>query len=734
MKKTLYISLFFTLLSLSAAAQVKGRVTNAAKQPLPFASVFWTGTQHNHFTQTAADGTFSIDYCADEMQDKLVVSSFGYESDTIIITDRETPLSIVLAQTATALGGVEVTAQQMSTSTMRGAVVHSVKLHKDELSKAACCNLSESFETNASVDVSVTDAATGAKQIKLLGLSGRYVQMLTENTPNFRGIAAPFSLSYVPGAWIESISISKGTSSVANGYEAITGQINVEFLKPQRSNPLEVNLYLNDEERTEMNLTSALKVNEHLSTGVFAHVSHDTQQHDSNGDNFLDRPTMKQYNLMNRWNYEHDRYHGQIGLHYINENRQSGQLRTVANPYEINIETERFNAFSKHGYILNPEHRTSLALILTASSHDMKSTYATARRYDGLQKNGYANAIFATELGEHHFLNTGVSFNTDNYRESAAGQEWAYNNNSTEHTVGAFAEYTLNLHEKFVALAGLRADHSSRFGMFVTPRVHLKYNLANKLYLRSSVGKGYRTAVILAENNNVLASNRTLHFDSNMQQEEAWNYGMSAVAHIPTIHKRELILSAEYYYTNFEQQVVVNMDRNAHEVWFENLDGNRSYASSMQFEAAQEVLKGWTVTAAHRITHTRQTIDGELREVPLTSRYKSMLSTSYATPKRSWQFDFTAQFNGGGRMPTPDAENPLWNDRFKPYTVLLGQITKYFDKWSVFAGTENMTGFMQKNPVIAPENPLSDPNFDASMVWGPLSGRMLYIGLKLRIE
>ena len=727
------ISLIFISLALPAAAQMKGTVTDTARKPVVAANIFWIDTDHNHFTLSENDGSFAIDFCEHENQTKLVVNALGYSSDTIIVTDKSAPLKIILHQSII-LDELTVTAQRMGTITQRNNPIHAITMNREELSKAACCNLSESFETNASVDVSYSDAVTGAKQIRLLGLSGRYVQMMTENAPNFRGIAAPFGLTYIPGSWIESIQISKGTSSVLNGYEAITGQINLEYLKPQRSKPLDMNLYINDEERVEINAVSALKLNEHLSTALLTHVSNDTQQYDMNGDGFFDKPNTKQYSIMNRWNYETARYHGQIGFHYINEERRSGQTRNIENPYLINIDTERFSFFAKNGYVLNPKTQTSLGLVVTGSYHKQKSVYGVTRAYDALQKNIDANLIFETNPDEHHKLNGGLSVNADDYKELAFGQAWFYDGDRLETTAGAFAQYTFNFHDKFIALAGLRADRHNLFGTFFTPRLHLKYNLHDRLILRASAGKGYRTPNVLAENSNVLVSNRTVYLSNDLKQEEAWNYGIGATAYVPAFRGRDLMLSAEWYYTGFLQQTVVDMDRNPREVHFYNLNGNRSYAGSIQLEATQEMLKGWTITLAHRITDTRQTIGGTLRELPLTSRYKSMLSTSYQTPKRSWQFDFTAQFNGGGRLPDPEANNPLWDKKFKPYTILLGQITKYFNSWSVYVGSENLTGFTQKRPIIGADNPQTNPDFDASMLWGPLGERMIYVGLRVGIN
>ena len=175
---------------------------------------------------TDMNGEFTLERPANA--DKLIVSFIGYNTDTISIASYQEYIDIVLNE-GVQLAEVNVTGRKMGFQKLRSSVTNAELINSDELCRAACCNLGESFVTNPSVDVNYSDAATGAKQIKLLGLSGTYVQMLTENIPNFRGASAPYGLGYVPGPWMSSIQVSKGTSSVKNGYEALTGQINIEF-------------------------------------------------------------------------------------------------------------------------------------------------------------------------------------------------------------------------------------------------------------------------------------------------------------------------------------------------------------------------------------------------------------------------------------------------------------------------------------------------------------------------
>ncbi|MDR0828693.1 MAG: TonB-dependent receptor [Prevotellaceae bacterium] len=638
---------------------------------------------------------------------------------------------------------------QIKTMNMRSTVLNVQQLGKGELLRAACCNLSESFETNASVDVSYSDAATGAKQIKLLGLSGTYVQMLTENIPNLKGLAAPYGLGYIPGPWMESIQISKGTGSVINGYESVTGQINVEYKKPTTADKLSLNLYANESGRLEFNADAAFKLDSNVSTGILLHASDETlskfpQLNDRNKDNFMDMPMVRQFNGINRWYFTKGNYMGQVFLHGLYEKRMGGQIE-AENPYKIDIETQRYEFFVKNGYIINTEKEQSIGLILSGNFHKQGAMYGR-NNYSGKQLNFYSNLIFQTKLAHDHKLSTGWSTNFDKIDENVqaiAGQASNDINHKKEFTTGIFAEYTYNLHEKLIVLAGLRGDYNTYFKkILTTPRLHIKYMPIEQINLRATVGKGYRTANILAENNYLLASSRSWKFSFvNAQKyflESAWNGGLSAQFFIP-IKNRELQIMVEYFYTQFQNQAVIDLDKSAHEVNIyalnsppAPLNGGKSYAHNFQVEATMEAFKGFTFTAAYRLTDAKQTIDGKLREKPFTSRWKGLLTMSYATRLNKWQFDYTLQANGGGRLADPDAQNPLWDKEFKPYLIMNAQVTKNFKKWSIYLGAENFLNFVQKNPIIDVQNPFSN-DFDATMVWGPTHGRNIYAGFRFRL-
>lgn len=733
MKKTFLIILISALIpTVFAADKIRGHIFDEKKQPVIGANIYWEKSKKG--TTSNIDGYFEID--APKQHEHLIIAYTGYVTQSLHIHDTNEELQIYLKEDTQLLDEVIISKRSPGTVMQRGAILQTQKVTLGEIRRDACCNLGESFVSNPSVDVAYNDAATGAKQIKLLGLAGTYVQMLTENYPNFRGASASYGMDYIPGPWMEGIYISKGTSSVKNGYEALAGQINVEYKKPQDMDKFSMNLFASDAMRMETNADASIHINENVQTAFFGHYSKDIQGHDTNNDGFLDYPKTEQFNIMNRWNHISGNYVAQYGVRFISENREGGQIdsHTITNPYKISLNTNRGEFFTKQAYstITNDHLMTSTAIIASGSIHNQKSMY-DATRYDVKQKNFYLSYIFEKEFSHSHSLSTGLSLNYDGFDEVL--RDTPYKRNET--VGGAYVQYTYNFNDKFIALAGIRGDYSNQYGFFVTPRMHLKFMPSEWIHIRASIGKGFRTANVLAENNYLLASSRKIDIADNLDQEEAYNTGINTTFYIP-IGDKQMTITGEWYYTRFIKQVVVDVDSDPHTISFYNLNGGKAYSNNAQIEVSYPFFEGFTFTAAYRHTSSmsdyRNPKTDQVRFLakPLMNDFKGLITASYQTPLKKWQFDATAQFNGGGRMPTPDATNPLWEERYDPFTVVNTQITKFFRNWSVYLGAENLFDFCQQNPIIDAVNPRSE-NFDATMVWGPVHGRKIYVGLRWNI-
>ena len=782
MKKIILAVLLAFVTCASVYAHAWGTVLDDKGYPLVGANVYWAGTTIG--VATDLDGRFKLE--PTEKTNLLVTSFMGYHNDTTEVT-AHSELTIVLVSDLI-LEEVNIVERKMAVLRSRVSPLSVETLTGEALCMAACCNLSESFETSASVDVAYSDAATGAKQIRLLGLSGTYVQMLTENTPNIRGLAQSFGMEYIPGPWMEAIQVSKGTSSVLNGYEAIAGQINVEYLKPQTQDPIALNAMISTETHAEVNASGGWDLNDKVSTGILFHAQNMSLELDHNHDGFLDMPKNTNVNLLNRWYVKTGDYTGQFLVRGLYDRRQGGLTKEATetlSPYKIDLNTWRVDGFMKNGYVFDAETGTSIGIIASASYHNQQNTYGS-RQWNAAQTNAYINAIFQTSFddsdtdpGDDHTykLSAGLSVNYDRYDESLLGERLEVRGKRYEVTPGVFAEYTYTYKDKVTLLMGIREDYSTRYGFFTTPRMNLRYAPFEWWTLRGSIGLGYRTPNAIADNAAYLASNRvyqfytplhnatphytTLHNDS-LAQEQSLNTGISTVFYIP-IGKKELQLSGEYYYTVFADGVIADMDRSLHGVTLYNMHDvadSEYFSHNWQVEASMEILRGWTMTAAFRYTDVKQTSfnskvgEYQLRDKPLQNKFKGIITTSYQTPLKTWQFDLTAQFNGEGRMPDgfviPEGSkqyHTLANGQVyhKWYPQLLGQVTKFFRTWSIYLGAENMTNFTQDSPIVGERleakgekhggfvNPHS-ANYDASMIWAPIHGWKLYLGFRWALE
>ena len=731
MKRVIVLLLIF-LTVYGYANPIKGKVLgleNGAKNILPGANIYWAGT--NLGTIANENGEYSIQSIQDN--NLLVFSFVGFKTDTIKWSGQKV-IDAVLDMNMD-LDEVTVVQRKKGTHISRLNPIYTTQINGAELHKAACCNLSESFSTNPSVDVSYSDAITGAKQIKLLGLDGTYSQLQTENFPNLRGLATNYGLTYIPGPWLESIQVSKGAASVLNGYESITGQINANFKKTDGIEAFHFNVFASAEGRTEVNSNFAVKLSEKTSTAFFVHHYNFQNRIDENMDSFLDEPLMKQIHLFNQWKYTSGTgFMLHSGIHYLNEDRVGGQAnfrkdmeRNALNPYGVNVQNERFEGYVKGGYEFKGS-RHSLAFISNFTYHEMGSYYGL-NTYSGKEYTMYGNLVhtFSIDPMNVHSLNSGASIIVDQADEILNQNSI----NTNDFVPGVFSEYTYKPGLKLTLMAGLRADFHNTFGTFVTPRVHLRYGPNELLTFRVSAGKGYRSPRILAENSFLLANSRSLNFTENKILEEAWNYGASVNLKIPWT-ERPMNLNAEYFRTDFINQLVVDRESSASQILLTALDG-QSFANSYQLELQYELLPRLDITAAYRVNDVRQTINHELVRKPLVSKYKGLVTINYTDRLKKWMFDYNAQLNGGGRLPIVAGSQLNSPTEFPSYTVMNAQVTRYFRYWNLYAGAENLLDYTQDHPVLDAERPFGN-EFDATRIWGPVMGRRFYAGIRITLN
>ncbi len=810
--KIIIVSILFLMHFGAYAQSISGTVyginDKKEKEVVPGVTVYWLGT--SIATSTDASGKFKI--TKQDIQDwRLVFSMIGCKTDTIVINPNDSKITHEMIPGNLQLSQVEINEK------LDGSFISKIDPRKTqvvtttELYKAACCNLSESFETNASVDVSYSDAITGAKQIQLLGLSGIYSQIQTENIPLIRGLASSYGLNYIPGAWMQSIQISKGTSSVINGYESVTGQINIEYKKPANSEKLFVNIYGNDKTRLEGNLNWAHNITEKLSTMIMVHGdwfnkeinkidstqinavntdnmsllkdSEGNQIHWKKADKFMDIPKLYTINVFNRWDYINpNKFVSRFGIKFMYEDRTGGttdfnknnfvldtaKINNGTLPYGFGMKTSRGEVFWKNGFMFKGKPYKSVGLILSGIYHDQKG-YFGVNNYTGIEKSVYGNLIYQSIFGNtNHKFSTGVSFLWDDYIENYKQIQFTYiyqtmpsgsivsmhdvvtlspttdmnpvvyDMNRSETVGGAFFEYTYSHAEKFSLILGGRADYSSRYGLFFTPRTNVKWEIVKNLTLRGSAGLGYRSANIISENMSILASQKVIRIEAPLAQEKAVNYGLNLVKEFK-IFKRKADIDIDVYRTDFLNQVVVDLDKNPAIADFYNLkdSAGKSFSNSYQIQFNFEPVKQFTVLLAFRVNDAWQTTDGKLQQRLLTSKYKGLATLSYATRFDKWKFDFTTQVNGPARIADQSKMPGIVKRdyRFSPvYTILNAQITRQFKhEIAAYVGVENLLNFKQTDPITEAFLPYHT-HFDTSMTWGPVAGRLIYAGMRFKIK
>ncbi len=771
-----------TLLALGVCAplraqELRGEVRDAEGRPLAGASVYWAGTT----VGTSADGGGAFRLHRVKGRELLVASFLGYVNDTLRVDAATQQAAFGLRAEGVELEGVVVEAAQSGNFVKRDGIVKGEMISFAGLCKMACCNLAESFENSASVTVGYSDAISGARQIKMLGLAGTYTQILDENRPVMRGLSAPYGLSYTPGMWLNSIQVSKGVASVTAGHDAITGQINLEHRKPTDEERLFVNLYLDDELRPEANISTAFPVSRDgkLSSVLLLHGSADTdvRKMDHNGDGFRDLPRSAQFNVANKWLYAADNgMQIRWGWKYVEESRLGGMLdyrntrsmreamarewdweRTGGTMplYGSHIRNRNANGYFKLGMPVGAsvydadaqdEKRSNLALVADFDHFD-EEAYFGLNDYAGRQNSVSVQAMYNHYFTYRSSLNVGVQARLDYIRESLLNRTpWIdgrtradYDWDRNEEEVGAYAEYTYAVRDRFSVVAGLRGDYNAFYDrFFLTPRGHVKWNITPSTTLRASAGLGYRSTNVLTDNIGMLATGRAIvvpELGDLDRLEQALTVGGSLTQTFGLVEPGDATLSFDYFRTQFFHAVVVDQEYDPETIRVYGSSGP-SWTDTYQIDFSWSPVERLDLFATFRYTDSEMTIrrsDGRPVQVerPLVSRYKTLLNIQYATKFRRWVFDATAQLNGPARIPTQTGD--LADSRHSPrYPMFYAQVSRKVGRFDIYVGCENIADYRQEDPILNWENPY-DYRFNSMNVWGPLMGRKFYAGLRFNL-
>ncbi len=733
MKKIFLLGLSIALVHWAQAQNITGRISDTStSKPIPGANVYWSGTTSG--TATDVKGDFDLPVSL-ELPHNLVVSFVGYQSDTVLVSSQEASINVAL-RSSMQIGEVEIAEEREVFEMSAASQLNTETINRGILRKAACCNLSESFETSASVDVVLNDAVTGTRKIQMLGLEGIYVQKLFEGIPFNRGLGNVLGFDQIPGPWINSIQLTKGVGTVQNGYESQTGMINLNFIPPDGEEQLYLDFFANSQSRFEANAVWTKKLVGKWSTALFINGNTQQQKVDRNDDGFLDMPLREGAKVMNRWKYKGDFFRSQIMASYTNEQRTAGQEQfdfdddfgNTSN-YGFGIDYEQVEAFAKIGILSKLRQDRSLGTTININRTWVDSYFGNTS-YVGKETSISLSSRYQTKLSEYsdHSLNIGASYLYDEYAESYADSAFS----RIENVPGVQAEYTYE-RPRFTVVAGLRSDFHNLYGTQISPRLHLKYNLKPLSAVRATLGRGFRAPNAFADQLGVLASSRVVRVLQTPDAEQSWNTGVSFL-HKFELFNRTAVFNTDYYYTIFENQLVVDRDNSPNTLLFYNLQG-KSFAHSFQTDFQTELIRGLAAKVSYKFQQVRvDYLSGE-RDKPFVPRHRALFNIGYTSHEGKWYFDFTANWYGSQRIADTGA-NPRefqLDERSEDYFLFNTQITRVFNNFEVYVGSENLGNFIQEDAIIDPENPFGN-NFDATLIYGPLNGRTFYLGVRLNLK
>ena len=712
--------------------------------PLIGVSIYWKDTSIG--TLSDIDGKFKISKT--NLTNELIFKFLGF-NDKLINVENQNFLNIIMTENENTLDEVIVNKKKKTLQKSYFKTQNITNVSSDELLKAACCNISESFETNPSIDVNYSNAITGVKQVKMLGLESPYLLITEENIPMIRGASQVYGLSFIPGTWVESMQITKGSGSVVNGFESISGQINVELKKPYSDTPFFINVYSNTMGRNEINLHANKIINDKLSTGFYLHGNKNSNVNDKNNDGFLDNPKSEAFNFFNRWQYINPQKGtvSFLGIRYMKDEKIIGENTTkfdlndkVREPWIGEINTNRLDSNFKYGYVNPSIPYQSLGFQMAYSNHDQKSFFGL-RKYDINQRSFYSSIIYNSIIGNTlNKIKLGLNYSYDDFDETVNTQSSLIEKfadvfyNRIDKSIGGFFEYSYDSMDSVSLIAGVRYDLHNNLGNFFTPRIHLRYQPFEKSVFRLSLGTGRKSSNIFSENQNVFATGREIKILNNsgkfygLEPEKAFNYGISFRQGF-FINNREADITFDYYVTDFDNQVVVDWETQG-EFSFYNLDG-KSFAKSLQVDFEYEINDNILLKSTYKNFNVKKQYKSGFYQNPLTPKNRFFTnieaSTNESKNGSKWKFDLTYNWIGKQRLPS-HSELDDFNGNSPSYSLINSQITKvYSDKFEIYVGGENIGAYSQSNPILG--NPFGT-DFDTSLIYAPIHKALFYVGLR----
>lgn len=625
-----------------------------------------------------------------------------------------------------------------------------------ELRKAACCDLSESFETNASISASFTDAVTGTRQIRLLGLEGPYALYTRGNLQTMGGLSSVLGLALIPGAWIQSIQLTKGPGSVVNGAAAMSGQINYELRPSFTKEKAHFNLFAGPG-RFEQNAIYTWKQSAKWSSNVMVHGRQQLFRWDGNEDGYLDAPLSNHVFIQNAWKHQGANSEAQFGIKASGINNIGGSTLygtpTLVPIWSHELQTERYELWAKRGYFLDGGINRSIGTQFSATYQDLNSYFGN-RIFTGKERRLYGNLIFQDNiLDTRHTLKGGLDANSF----SISQQMWENDGSYDGLCTGVYGEYSyVNSPdgEGFSMILGQRIDVLRYYLPFYVPRLHLKYN-SGPWAFRGQASRSWRIATLGPEYMGYMANDRTAVFLGNgggpitEPIEKSNTYGIGVNWSKDVLFK-EMQWYADIFYTQFANKVVFDFDGSTDTLLIGSPGGSYSnvqerilyspYSISAQVGGQYELFHRTMIKASYRYQEVKQrdltayyasgAIEDyfKLEEVILNVPHLVYLGASYSG-RKGMGIELNATYNSSQRLPLVG-----YAKRSPAFTMLNGQISKEDRAFGQFyIGIQNALNVRQLDPIVGGNLPF-DGGFDASIVWGPIMGRQIYAGWRYDLK
>ncbi|RAJ81846.1 iron complex outermembrane receptor protein/outer membrane receptor for ferrienterochelin and colicins [Chitinophaga dinghuensis] len=566
------------------------------------------------------------------------------------------------------------------------------------------------------IHIQNTSAVSGNNAIRMQGLDGKYTQLLRDGLPLYEGLSGNFGVLAIPPLDLKQIEIIKGSVSTLYGGGAIAGMIN--FISKTPTNKPELTLLANGTTLKEKNFNAyyAQKWGKFGMTFFGGLTSQNPV--DVNNDGFSDVPRVRQYIVHPRffW-YLNPNSTIQAGYTGTFEKREGGDMQ-VLDHHADNVHTyTEINNSNRNSVDLQYTQRNlgggTLTVKGNGSFYNLTSTEGPFV-LDGRQVNTYAEASYNKKAGRNDMV-FGLNNNTENYQRGHGDSSTIGNYNYQ--TIGAFVQDGFHISDKWLAEAGLRADHHNVFGWYVLPRLALMYKPTDDLSIRLSAGTGYKSPAIFTTQTQTIGYRYLLPLGANVKSERSTGINFDG-NYRTNIGELELTLNQAFYYTHITDPILPVQDmtdptkvRLENQPYAVNSLGTDTYVR-MEWNHV-ELYLGYNHTIS-RYTDAAKT------NVPFAPQDKFASTLAY-TIEDKWRFGIENSWIGSQYLYNNEKAPNYWF-----WAAMISR--KIGDHVTLVLNGENLFDARQGKNAPLWSGSISNPTFQP--LWGPIDGRVVNFSVK----